>query len=348
MKLDVIDSQAATNQELQQKWKKNRFSKTIGRHGIKKNKIEVLQVNLGRKCNLACSHCHVEASPFRTEEISPEVKNQVLDVIHQFHDQIITVDLTGGAPEMHHGFREICQVARSYGIDVIVRSNLTIYFVDSYEDCPQFFADNGLRVVASLPCYLEDNVDKMRGNGVFQESIKALQILNKQGYGSDPKLQLDLVYNPAVPNVKEDIRPTPDQQGLEDAYKKHLKEHFDVEFNNLFAITNIPMGRYKHYLERKGIHEDYLEFLEGMYNASTLPHLMCKNQLSVDYEGKVYDCDFNQMEGVSAYNPKGEALELEHFLQAKSLDLIDSIQIRNYCYGCTAGAGASCGGSLLT
>lgn len=343
MPLTIVEA-SQTDQE--KKWLKNRFWKKVGRSGVPKSNIEVLQINLGRICNLSCSHCHVEASPFRTETLSEKAKDQIIEMIKLF-PQIKTVDLTGGAPEMNYGFREIVRAAREQNKEVIVRSNLTIYFEEGYEDCPEFFAEQGVRVVASLPCYLEDNVDKMRGKGVFNGSIKALQALNEVGYGKQSDLQIDLVFNPQLPANAESFRPTAGQAGLEKAYKEHLLKHFGIVFNHLYAITNLPIGRFKHYLERKNMHEDYLEFLEGLHNNATLPFLMCKNQLSIDYDGKVYDCDFNQIEGVSARDKKGKELSLQDFLDANSLDIIPQVQLRNYCYGCTAGAGASCGGSLV-
>jgi radical SAM/Cys-rich protein len=331
---------------IETKWKGNQFAQRVGHRSIKKSQVTVLQVNLGRKCNLACSHCHVEAGPTRQEDISDEAKNHVIELIEKF-DQIKTVDLTGGAPEMHNGFKEIVKVARARGKEVIVRTNLTIFFRSGYKDMPEFFAEQGVHVVASLPCYLEDNVDSMRGDGVFRDSIKALQLLNEVGFGKEDNLLLDLVYNPPAPDSADTFKKTADQVILQEAYKKHLKAEFGIVFNQLFTITNLPIGRFKNYLLTKRMHDEYLEFLEEAYNKSTLPFLMCKNQLSVDYDGKVYDCDFNQIEAVDARNTEGKSLTLKDFLDAGSLDIIPHVQLRNFCYGCTAGAGASCGGSLI-
>ena len=310
-----------------------------------KNKIEVLQINLGRKCNLACTHCHVEASPKRTEELSSEVCQQLVELINRF-PQIQTVDLTGGAPEMNYGFRPIVEAARAKDKEVIVRSNLTIFFEPGYEDLPAYFAQHQLRVTASLPCYLSDNVDKQRGAGVYNNSIKAIQKLNELGYGSDPNLIIDLVYNPPLP-TNNNFSLTPNQQKLEQDYKTYLAEHFDIQFNNLFTITNIPIGRTKQYLKRKEIHDDYLQFLADNYNPDTLTNVMCRNELSVDYLGNVYDCDFNQMENMVATTPKRERLTVAKLLELGSLDAIEEIRTANYCYGCTAGTGSSCGGSLI-
>ncbi|MEJ1937622.1 arsenosugar biosynthesis radical SAM (seleno)protein ArsS, partial [Nostoc sp. NIES-2111] len=247
----------------------------------------VLQINLGKRCNLACTHCHVEAGPKRTEELSPETCQQLIELIDRF-PQIQTVDLTGGAPEMNYGFKPLVEAARQHDKQVIVRSNLTIYFVDGFGDLPEYFANHQVRIVASLPCYLVDNVDKMRGTGVFDDSIKALQLLNQVGYGSNQNLILDLVYNPQLP-TSEKFSLTPDQVKLEKDYKKFLQEKFDVIFNNLFTITNLPVGRTKLHLERKKLHTSYLQFLESHFNPQTVTNLMCRNQLSVDYLGNIYD-----------------------------------------------------------
>ena len=320
------------------------FAKKIN-YSLAKEKITVLQINLGRKCNLACTHCHVEASPKRTEELSPEVCEQIITIINRF-PQIETVDLTGGAPEMNYGFKPIVEAARTKGKEVIVRSNLTIFFVPGYEDLPEYFAKHQLRVVASLPCYLESNVDKQRGSGVYNDSIQAIQKLNELGYGKNPNLSLDLVYNPSLP-TNENFALTPDQQKLEQDYKAYLAEHFAIQFNHLFTITNIPIGRTKQYLKRREIHDSYLQFLEQNFNAVTLPHLMCRNELSIDYLGNVYDCDFNQMENIPATTAKGEKITLSKLLEMDSIDVIKNIKTANYCYGCTAGSGSSCGGSLI-
>ena len=310
-----------------------------------KDKITVLQVNLGRKCNLACTHCHVEASPKRTEELSPEVCEQIITLINRF-PQIETVDLTGGAPEMNYGFRPIVEAAKEKGKEVIVRSNLTIFFVPGYQDLPEYFAKYHLRVVASLPCYLESNVDKQRGTGVYDDSIQVIQKLNKLGYGKDPNLILDLVYNPSLP-TNENFSLTPNQQQLEQDYKTYLQKHFEIQFNHLFTITNIPIGRTKQYLQRRELHDRYLQFLETNFNAVTLPHLMCRNELSIDYLGNVYDCDFNQMENIPATTATKEKITVSKLLEMNSLDVIQNIKTANYCYGCTAGSGSSCGGSLI-
>jgi radical SAM/Cys-rich protein len=320
------------------------FRKKLNRP-LTKNQIKVLQINLGKRCNLACTHCHVEAGPKRTEELSPEVCDELIEVIHRF-PQIKIVDLTGGAPEMNYGFKPLVEAARATGKQVIVRSNLTIYFEPGFEYLPEYFAKHQLRVVASLPCYLEDNVDKMRGKGVYDGSVRAIQWLNQLGYGKDPSLILDLVYNPPLP-LTEKFSLTPRQDKLEQDYKMFLKEHFDITFNQLFTITNLPVGRSKFHLQRTKLYAPYVEFLESNFNAGTVEHLMCRDELSVDYLGNVYDCDFNQMENVAAKSRTGGILTVSKLLEAGTLDLIDEIRTAPYCYGCTAGCGSSCGGALV-
>jgi radical SAM/Cys-rich protein len=312
---------------------------------IAKQKITILQINLGRRCNIACNHCHVEASPKRKEELSPQVCEQLIALIQKF-PQIQTVDLTGGAPEMNYGFRAIATAARALNKEVIVRSNLTIYFEDGYGDLPEYCADLQLRIVASLPCYLEDNVDKMRGKGVFHDSIRSIQWLNRLGYSIDPNLILDLVYNPPLPSSTK-FSLAPNQSQLEQDYKVYLQEHYGISFNHLFTITNLPIGRSRFHLERLDLYQPYLEFLESNFNGQTIENLMCRNELSIDYLGNVYDCDFNQMTGLPARAWNGELLSVSKLLELDNLDLISTVQTASYCYGCTAGSGSSCGGALL-
>lgn len=312
---------------------------------LTKTPITVLQINLGKRCNLTCNHCHVEASPKRTEELSPEICNQLIQLIQQF-PQIKTVDITGGAPEMLFGFKPLVEASRSSGKEVIVRSNLTIYFEKGFEDIPEYCARHQIRIIASLPCYLPDNVDRMRGHGVYDSSIRALQRLNQLGYGINPNLILDLVYNPQIPTTDK-FSLTPNQQKLEKDYKNYLLENFNIQFNRLFTLTNLPIGRTKLQLERKNLTQSYLQFLEENFNPATVENLMCRNQLSIDYRGWVYDCDFNQMENLPATTNTGERLTVAKLLAAGSLDLIKEVATAPYCYGCTAGQGSSCGGALV-
>ena len=311
---------------------------------LEKQSIQVLQINLGRRCNLACSHCHVEAGPHRTEELTPEVLDQLLAVLDRF-PQIQTVDLTGGAPEMNYGFRPLVEKARSLQKEVIVRSNLTIFFEAGFADLPDYFARHQVRVVASLPCYLADNVDSMRGQGVYDDSIKAIQQLNALGYGHEPDLILDLVYNPPLPTT-ENFSLTPNQAGLQNDYQQYLAQHFGIAFNHLLTITNLPIGRTRFQLEHRGLLKPYTQFLATHHNPTTVPALMCRNELSIDYRGDVYDCDFNQMAAVPAQTVDGLPVTVAMLLAAGTLDIIPTVQTRPYCYGCTAGSGSSCGGSL--
>ncbi|MDZ7966623.1 MAG: arsenosugar biosynthesis radical SAM protein ArsS [Nostoc sp. DedSLP03] len=319
---------------------KNKLSSPLTKKGI-----TVLQINLGKRCNLACTHCHVEAGPKRTEELSPEICEQLTSLIHKF-SEIKIVDLTGGAPEMNYGFKPLVEAAKTTGKQVIVRSNLAIYFEDGFGDLPEYFAKHQVRIVASLPCYLADNVDKMRGTGVFDSSVKALQWLNQLGYGKDQNLILDLVFNPQLP-TEEKFSLAPEQSNLERDYKMFLQEHFNIVFNNLFTFTNLPVGRTKMHLERRKLYASYLQFLESHFNLSTVEHLMCRDELSIDYLGNVYDCDFNQMMNLPAKTRNGETLTVGKLLEAGNLDLINEVQTAAYCYGCTAGCGSSCGGALL-
>ncbi|MBW4614770.1 MAG: arsenosugar biosynthesis radical SAM protein ArsS [Desmonostoc vinosum HA7617-LM4] len=312
---------------------------------LNKKEIRVLQINLGKRCNLACTHCHVEAGPKRTEELSSEVCAKLIELIYRF-PQIQIIDLTGGAPEINYGFKPLLEAAKANNKQIIVRSNLTIYFEDGFGDLPTYFAQHQVRIIASLPCYLADNVDQMRGTGVFNSSIKALQWLNQLGYGQDPNLILDLVYNPQLP-TSEKFSLAPEQSNLERDYKMFLQEHFDIVFNNLYTITNLPVGRTQMHLERKKLYSSYLQFLESHFNPSTAEHLMCRDELSIDYLGNVYDCDFNQMMNLPAKTHNGEVLTVAKLLEADSLDLIDEVQTAAYCYGCTAGCGSSCGGALV-
>lgn len=313
---------------------------------LTKQTIHTLQIDLGKRCNLACTHCHVEAGPNRTEELSREVCEDLIQLIERF-PQIQTVDLTGGAPEMNYGFRPLVEAARSHGKTVLVRTNLTIFFGDGYQDLPEYFAQNQVQAIASLPCYLQDNVDRMRGNGVFAQSIAALQHLNQLGYGHDPGLTLSLVYNPQLPASGDRFSLPPAQANLEQAYKTHLRDQFGIEFNQLLTIANVPIGRTGQFLQRQQRYGSYVQFLADNYNAATVDALMCRTELSVDYRGYIYDCDFNQMADLPARDRTGNPLTVARLLELGSLDVIDRVQTADYCYACTAGCGSSCGGALV-
>ncbi len=302
---------------------------------IYRNNLEVLQLNLGYLCNLSCTHCHVNAGPTRKELMDLETIHHVLDFID--HHNIHTIDLTGGAPEMNPHFKYLLTAAIKRGMKVIDRCNLTILLEPGYQDLAVFFADNKIEIVASLPCYVEDNVDKQRGKGTFNASILALQALNEQGYGQeDSGLILNLVFNP------QDATLPPDQKDLEQSYKKHLKEQFGIVFNQLFAMTNIPIQRFGSVLISKGEFDNYLQLLQDNFQQQNLDQVMCKNTLSIDWQGYVYDCDFNQM----LHLPLGNNTKRTHITELLQPLTNQKINTLQHCYGCTAGQGSSCGGAL--
>lgn len=300
---------------------------------ITRNKLEILQVNLGYLCNLSCTHCHVNAGPKRTEIMDKATIDQVLAFIdkHALH----TLDLTGGAPEMNPHFRYLVTQARDRGLKVIDRCNLVILLEKGFEDIPGFLAENKVEIIASLPCYLEENVDKQRGKGTFNASIKALQLLNGLGYGkADTGLHLNLVFNPQGATLP------PEQQALELSYKQHLHKHYGIVFNRLFAMTNLPVQRFGSVLLSTGRFDDYLQLLKDNFHAPNLDKVMCKNTLSVDWQGKVYDCDFNQMLRLPLSGKQKIHLAEVTELTGKT------IVTMQHCYGCTAGQGSSCGGAI--
>jgi len=315
---------------------------------IDRDKLTTLQVNLGYLCNLSCTHCHVNAGPKRTELMEMDNINLILDVIKARRIEVL--DLTGGAPEMNPHFGYLVTEASKLGIEVIDRCNLTILNEPGYEDLGQFLADNKVTVVASLPCYQEDNVDEQRGKGVFGSSISALQTLNKLGYGEE--LELDLVYNPNGAFLPHS------QQILEQDYKQHLFQEFGVIFNKLFTITNMPISRFGAVLLAKNSFDDYLKLLKDNFSADNLQGLMCRSTVSVDWQGNLYDCDFNQMlemplqsnefdnEVIATDSSRDNSprLHLQDLLNADFGG--NSIVVGEHCYGCTAGQGSSCGGSL--
>jgi len=303
---------------------------------IKRAPLETLQVNLGYLCNQQCLHCHVDASPRRKEIMSLQTITDIVNFLQL--KNIKNLDLTGGAPEMNPHFSLLVKKARQLGVHVIDRCNLTVLSEPGYENMAGFLAENAVEVVASLPCYLQENVDAQRGQGVFDGSISGLRLLNEFGYGSDEKLQLNLVYNP------QGIKLPPSQGELEPAYKKELKQRFDIVFNNLYTITNMPIKRFGSTLISKGLFEEYMQLLKTSYSKDNLSAVMCRTTLSVDWQGYVYDCDFNQMLNLTAGFSKGKT-HLNDLLQ-RDLDGQD-IAIMDHCYGCTAGKGSSCGGSLV-
>jgi radical SAM/Cys-rich protein len=303
---------------------------------ISRSPLETLQVNLGYKCNLSCTHCHVNAGPTRTEMMDEKVINQVLEFINNWPVKVL--DLTGGAPEMNPHFKRLVKQARATGMEVIDRCNLTILQEPGFADMAEFLASEEVVITASLPCYSEQNVEKQRGKGVFWESIAALQELNKLGYGKDPALQLNLVYNP------DGINLPPSQIELESDYKSELLDQHGIVFNQLFTITNMPISRFGGMLLSKGLYHQYMEILRDSYKEENLNTVMCRSLLSVDYRGFVYDCDFNQMLKLPlAVNGKSKT-HLSELMQ-QSLDG-NPVMTGEHCFGCTAGQGSSCGGAL--
>ncbi|HDZ58051.1 MAG TPA: radical SAM/Cys-rich domain protein [Pseudomonas xinjiangensis] len=304
---------------------------------IHRGELEVLQVNLTYLCNQRCLHCHVNAGPTRTEAMSDEMI-QVLYAVIDAHS-VGTLDLTGGAPEMHPRFREIVTHARSEGLDVIDRCNLTILSEPGYEGTAEFLADQQVTVSASLPCYSRDNVDKQRGDGVFERSITGLQELNQLGYGQPGSgLVLNLVYNPQGASLP------PPQAALENDYKEHLFEDFGIVFNQLHTITNQPIARFGSTLVSKGQFNGYMQLLRDNFSEANLPGLMCRSQVSVDWQGYLYDCDFNQMLDLPMPLVARERSHLRDLLGSALAGR--RIATRDHCFACTAGQGSSCGGAL--
>jgi radical SAM/Cys-rich protein len=308
-------------------------------NGLKRRAVDVLQVNLGRYCNLACIHCHVEAGPTRNEMMSRRNIDAVLRFLAS--TEIPTLDITGGAPELHPDFDCLVESARKLGRNVMDRCNLTVIFEPEKEYLPEFFKRQNVELVCSLPCYSEENVDKQRGKGTFDLSIRALQIFNQIGYGQpDSDLVLNLVYNPVGPHLP------PPQDKLEQDYKRILNDQFGIVFNHLYCLSNMPITRYETHLRLRGEYDRYMELLADSFNAGTLNQVMCRYLISVGWEGSIYDCDFNQMLGLSLRDARGEALNIGSLT---SLDQVleRSITIGDHCYACTAGSGSSCGGALV-
>ncbi len=310
------------------------FAALLADHGLdlRRGSLQTLQVNVGRRCNQACHHCHVDAGPWRTEMMGPEVARRVAGWMQQHRPAV--VDLTGGAPELNENFRFLVESARASGAHVIDRNNLTIIETEIHRGLPEYLARNEVEVVASLPCYLEENVDAQRGDGVFEKSVKALRRLNEAGYGT--RLTLTLVYNPLGPKLP------PRQDELEADYRTELRDRYGVVFTRLFAITNQPIARFAADLRRAGHWDEYLELLANSFNPATVDGLMCRSTLSVGWRGEVYDCDFNQMLGMQMRN--GRPL----YLWDVTPDGLSAqtIQTGQHCLACTAGCGSSCTGAV--
>ncbi|ABM69980.1 arsenosugar biosynthesis radical SAM (seleno)protein ArsS [Prochlorococcus marinus] len=302
---------------------------------IYKEPIETLQINIGYKCNQACKHCHVNSSPLRTEKMSNEIISLIPKIIDKY--KIKTLDITGGAPELHPEFKNLIASLSTKQVDIIDRCNLTIFFEEGYEDLPQFLAKNKVIVTASLPCYEKNNVEIQRGLGVFEKSINAIKILNNLGYGKkETGLQLNLVYNPVSP-----ILP-PSQEILEKNYKKILFEKYNIVFNNLYTITNMPINRYEESLRREGKLNTYYKLLKENFNENNLENLMCKKTISVNWLGEIYDCDFNQQ--INFRENKGPKTLFDLLDESFTFDY--GVAVKEHCFACTAGAGSSCGGTL--
>jgi radical SAM/Cys-rich protein len=304
---------------------------------IRRGKLDTLQVNVGYRCNQSCFHCHVNAGPTRTEEMTADVADVVLDFVER--RRIATLDITGGAPELNAHFRRLVTAARQLGAKVMDRCNLTILEQSGQEDLAEFLAASKVEVVASMPCYLQDNVERQRGKGVFDGSIRGLKKLNALGFGRDPTLVLNLVYNPQGPSLP------PPQASLEADYKRVLGESYSIVFNKLFVLANMPIQRFGTTLINKGEFDGYLQLLQDAHLDANLDGVMCRNLISVDWHGFVYDCDFNQMLDLPLTRGASERMHLS--------DLLDEglegnpIRTAGHCYGCTAGQGSSCCGALI-
>ncbi|MBV9501692.1 MAG: arsenosugar biosynthesis radical SAM protein ArsS [Acidobacteriaceae bacterium] len=314
------------------------FGGTLRRSGLpllRRAQVTTVQINVGKVCNQACQHCHVDAGPKRTESMSRETADRVLTLLSRSQQPTIA-DITGGAPELNLWFRHLVEQCRAQGLHVIDRCNLTILLEPGHETLADFLAGHQVEITASLPCYTRENVDRQRGRGVFDKSIQALQLLNRIGYGISDELPLNLVYNPLGPSLP------PRQPALEMDYKRHLLEDFGIRFNRLLTITNMPISRFAEFLTRTGKLEFYSSLLADNFNAATVNHLMCRSLISVGWDGKLYDCDFNQMLEIPI--PRRLTIwDIESFDEMAERHIATA----NHCFGCTAGAGSSCGGTLV-
>ncbi len=307
---------------------------------VERQQLDTLQLNLGYLCNISCIHCHVNAGPRRTELMDQNIMQLALEVAQRHHIKVF--DLTGGTPEMNPHFRWLVKTARAANIHVMDRLNPTIIEEPGYEWVADFLTAQRVELIASLPCYSQDNVDAQRGNGVFDSSIRALQKLNQQGYGkAGSGLILNLVYNPNGAFLP------PSQDSLRSDYRKFLGEQFGIEFNDLFAIANMPIQRFGSWLISKGKFDSYLDTLQQAHRAENLAHVMCKFLVSVDYQGNLFDCDFNQMLKLPIQNQNGQYPEgAKHLRDLLQQEMPRNIRVADHCYGCTAGQGSSCGGAL--
>ncbi len=316
------------------------FAEKIRQNGdsFRKRKVDVLQINMGKYCNQACLHCHVEAGPARKEMMTLETVESVLRFLEK--SDINKVDITGGAPELNPHFDTLVERCVQLGRHVMDRCNLTVIFERGKGYLPDFFQKNRVELICSLPCYTEENVDQQRGKGTFDQSIRALQLLNCLGYGvTDSGLELQLVYNPVGVHLP------PPQDLLEQDYRKILKEEYGIVFNHLYCLTNTPITRFEKFLKLRNEYHQYMELIESAFNPATLDKVMCRNLLSVGWEGSIYDCDFNQMLELPLRNQPGKPLMIWDLCANGPEN--QSIIVGDHCYACTAGAGSSCGGSLI-
>ena len=303
---------------------------------LKRENISTLQVNMGKLCNQACSHCHVEAGPKRSEMMNIEVISQIINLLKR-ENNIKVVDITGGAPELNTHFKYFVTELKKLNFHVIDRCNLTVLHEKGQENTAEFLANNNIEIVASLPCYTEENVDKQRGKGVFSKSIDSLKMLNKLGYGKgNDLLKLNLVYNPLGDFL------APEQNKLEIEYKDFLRSRFQIYFDNLFSLNNMPIKRFNNYLKRNNRYEKYMDLLYSNFNSQAALNIMCKSLISISWDGLMYDCDFNQMLDITVNDKKKNIFQISSFK-----DVTKNISTSNHCYGCTAGSGSSCGGSLV-
>ena len=304
---------------------------------LQRKRLQTLQVNLGYLCNQSCTHCHVNAGPNRTEVMISDTVDAVIDFLDE--NQVKRLDLTGGAPELNPYFRHLVIAARALNVEVIDRCNLTVLLETGQEDLAEFLAGQEVEIVASLPCYSEENVNSQRGKGVFHDSIMALRQLNRLGYGdANSGLQLNLMYNPIGPFLP------PSQKALEVDYRQHLDDRYGVQFSQLFTLVNMPIQRFGSTLVSKGEFEDYMTLLRDNFSAENLSRVMCRELISVDWQGFVYDCDFNQMLGLPLLI---DGNKRPHIRDIRPVNLEGrSIGVADHCYGCTAGSGSSCGGEL--
>lgn len=316
----------------------NAFARRLAADGIqlKRREITTLQVNIGKRCNQACHHCHVESGPKHPDNMVLPTVERLLDLLRDA-PEVHTVDITGGAPELNPHFRYFVSEIRNMGRAVIDRCNITVLYEEGQEDTAEFLAEQGVDIVASLPCYTKENVEAQRGRFVFDKSIQGLRLLNSLGYGKEGSgLLLNLVYNPGGNFLP------PDQVALQQDYKQRLWDDFGIEFNQLFTITNMPIKRYLHVLERDGELDSYMQLLLDNFNVGAALGVMCTNLVSVGFDGQIYDCDFNQMLEMPVSGKRRNVMDIEHLNE-----ITDNIVIANHCFGCTAGAGSSCGGSLV-